>query len=113
VLTARLTACERVYSQDPVTDLEQILSQLTVWGHEVYAVFRADALPDSGPYQYSRGFIPDGDTVVVLRQQGSDMGQAWHLAGGKVTGARLGCGNTAAQFVENVPPSAFLLPPLP
>jgi hypothetical protein len=113
VQTARVVSCERAYVQDPVADLEPILSQIWRWGHEVYAVFGASALPSGGAYQYSRDFIPDGDIVVVLREQGANSGQAWHLAGGQVVGVRLGCGTTAAAFVEDVPASAFLLSPLP
>lgn len=108
IMSPRVMACERVYPGD----IENIKGYF-IWGREVYAAFPSSAIPSAGPYQYSSDWVPAGDITVILRRQGADDGSAWHLANGKITGVRLGCGTTAKQFVEDIPASAFILSPLP
>ncbi len=106
-MTTRVLSCERGSAS------ESLFRQIFRWGYEVYAAFPSTAMPTGGPYQYSRDWVPAGDMIVVLREQGTTQGIAWHLAGGHIVGARLGCGSTAEAFVKDVPKGAFILPPLP
>lgn len=102
-----MLSCERFSAS------ETLFRQIFVWGYEVYAAFPSSAMPATGPYQYSRDWVPPGDVVVVLREQGTTTGNSWNLSNGRLAGARLGCGNDAASFVKDVPASAFILAPLP
>jgi hypothetical protein len=85
--------------------MEKLSLPMFAFSHEVYAAFK----PDRPEYI---GDVPGGDVVVVLRRIGSTEGSAWHLADGKIVGLRLGCGNQARDFLEDVPAAAFVLPPL-
>jgi len=106
-MTTRVLACERGSAR------ETLFRQIFRFGYELYAAFPSSAMPATGPYQYSRDWVPPGDLVVVLREQGAANGSSWNLSNGRLVGARLGCGTDAASFVKDVPASAFILAPLP
>ncbi len=106
-LTTRILACERGSAS------ETLFRQIFRFGYELYAAFPSSAMPATGQYQYSRDWVPPGDVVIVLREQGATNGSSWNLSNGRIVGARLSCGNDAASFVKDVPASAFILAPLP
>lgn len=106
VMTTRITACETVRSTDAAYTLERLFRTEYRWGHEAYMAFR------NPPAQYLGG-VPGGDLVIIVRRQNGTEGWSWHIAGGKIVGLRMGCGEQAADFAKGVAAADVLLPALP
>ena len=101
---ARLSACEGTYLLED-DDFERIFRSYSAFPRELYAVYRSQV------ESHFDGFLPAGEYTIVLRDVYGDSAQAWHVAGGRFTGAQLGCGHTLADFIEDIPEDAFLVPP--
>lgn len=103
VLIARVMACEWAYLST-AEDFQQVLEPRFRFPHRMHAVYRTD-----GALRFD--YVPSGELAIVTTERAA--AQTWFVEDGRLVGALLGCGGDAAQAVEGVESSAFLIPPLP
>jgi len=103
----RATGCELVYPGDfePYFDSPQTTPR------RVYAVYRAQ------PGTLYLDWVPLGDYGVVIsvgdREAGDrEIGWLFHVEDGAITGIQFGCGASPAAFLEDVPTSDIVSPPV-
>lgn len=102
----RATACDAVFPDALATAVDGWI----VHRHALYAIYR-------DPGEAANGWIPAADYAIVLNDPDSGApggrGSAFHVTGGKVVGARFGCGTSLDGLVAGVEPGRFVVPPPP